>query len=755
LAEPRTKHATPPAPAHHADSGFQHEVDLIVRGEHSDPFHILGPHPLAGETGRMVAIRTFRPAALEVAVLQPGGENPQKAVQLRNEGFFEAVIPYPEGTFPPRYQLRITYRDGHAIEIDDPYCFPPLLGELDLHLLSEGTHYLKYEKLGAHVREVAGVRGVHFGVWAPNARRVSAVGDFNHWDGRVHPMRSRGATGVWELFVPGLGEGGIYKYEILSNVGGAIGLKSDPYGFSAELRPKTGSVVYDVNKYEWHDHEWVEQRERRNWLAAPVSIYEVHLGSWRRKPEEDNRWLTYRELADELIPYVKQMGFTHIELLPVMEHPFDGSWGYQAIGYFAATSRFGTPADFMHFVDRCHQEGIGVILDWPPAHFPNDAHGLALFDGTHLYEHADPRKGFHPDWGTMVFNFARNEVQDFIVSNALFWLDKYHVDGLRTDAVASMLYLDYSRKAGEWIPNEYGGRENLAAVALLRRLNEVVHGRHPGVLTIAEESTSWPAVSRPTYLGGLGFSMKWNMGWMHDTLNYFSADSIYRKFRHNQMTFSMLYAFTENFVLPFSHDEVVHMKGSLIGRMPGDDWQKFAHLRLLYSWMYGHPGKKMIFMGGEFAQWNEWNHDTSLDWHLLDYEPHRGIHRLVADLNRLYAAEPALHEVEFDWQGFEWLDCNDAENSVLCFIRRGTDPNEFMVVVCNFTPVIRHNYRVGVPEMGFYREVLNTDSGTYGGSNAGNFGGAHASPIACFGRPCSINLTLPPLATVFLKLQRG
>jgi 1,4-alpha-glucan branching enzyme len=730
-------------------------VDLIVRGEHSDPFHVLGPHPIAGEAGQTVAIRTFRPGAQEVAVLQFGGGNAQDAIQLRPEGFFEAIIPYPEGTFPPRYQLRITYRDGHTIEIDDPYCFPALLGELDLHLISEGTHYEKYEKLGAHVREVAGVGGVHFGVWAPNARRVSAVGDFNHWDGRVHPMRSRGATGVWELFVPGLGEGGIYKYEILSNVGGAVGLKADPYGFSAEVRPKSGSVVYDINKYEWQDEEWLEHRERRNWLAAPVSIYEVHLGSWRRKPEEDNRWLTYRELADELVPYVKQMGFTHIELLPVMEHPFDGSWGYQTVGYFAATSRFGTPTDFMHFIDRCHQEGIGVILDWPPAHFPNDAHGLALFDGTHLYEHADPRKGFHPDWGTMVFNFARNEVQDFIVSNALFWLDKYHADGLRTDAVASMLYLDYSRKPGEWIPNEYGGNENLAAVALLRRLNEVVHGRHPGVLTIAEESTSWPAVSRPTYLGGLGFSMKWNMGWMHDTLNYFSCDPVYRKFRHNQMTFSMLYAFTENFALPFSHDEVVHMKSSLIGRMPGDNWQKFANLRLLYSWMYGHPGKKMLFMGGEFAQWNEWNHDTSLDWHLLEHEPHQGIQRLVTDLNRLYTSEPALHEVEFDWQGFEWIDCNDADNSVLCFLRRAKDPGEFMVVVCNFTPVVRHNYRVGVPEMGFYREVLNTDSGTYGGSNVGNFGGAHASPIACFGRPYSINLTLPPLGALFLKIQRG
>jgi len=701
----------------------------------------------------MAAIRAFLPRAHGVAVILEGQRQAHPASRLRPEGFFEAGLPF-SGTFPPRYHLRATYRDGHTEELEDPYRFPPQLGDLDLHLIGEGTHYLKYERLGAHDRVVDGVHGVLFTLWAPNARRVSVVGDFNHWDGRVHPMRNRGETGIWELFLPGIDEGEIYKFEILSQSHGAITLKADPNAFYSEVRPKSGSIVYDIHQYEWRDDDWVNRRERHNWLAAPVSIYEVHLGSWRRRVEEGNRWLTYNELADEMIPYVKQMGFTHLELMPVMEHPFDGSWGYQAVGYFAATSRHGKPADLMRFIDRCHHEGIGVILDWPPAHFPNDAHGLASFDGTHLYEHADPRKGQHPDWGTLVFNYGRNEVQNFLISNALFWLDKYHADGFRTDAVASMLYLDYSRRPGEWVPNEFGGNENLAAVAFLRRLNEVVHQRHPGVLTIAEESTAWPAVSRPTHLGGLGFSLKWNMGWMHDTLRYFSSDPVFRKFQHNQMTFSMLYAFTENFVLPFSHDEVVHMKSSLIGRMPGDTWQKFANLRLLYGWMYGHPGKKMLFMGGEFAQWNEWHHDFSLDWHLLQYEPHHGVQQLVADLNRLYASEPALYEVDFDWHGFEWIDCHDADNSVLTFIRRAKDPDDFVVAVCNFTPVVRYKYMVGVPEAGYYRELLNTDAATYGGSGVGNFGGVQASRLPCHGRPYSLNLTLPPLGALFLKVQR-
>ena len=638
--------------------------------------------------------------------------------------------------------------------IADPYSFPPLLSDFDLHLLGEGTHYNSYEKLGAHLKTVQGVRGAHFAVWAPNARRVSVVGNFNNWDGRVHPLRSRGASGIWELFIPGVTEGMIYKYEILPHKGPPLPLKADPYGFSGELRPKTGSVVANLDGFSWNDAKWIAERAQRNWLDAPISFYEVHLGSWQRVPEEGNRWLTYGELGDRLIPYVKQMGFTHIELLPVMEHPFDGSWGYQTLGYFAPTSRFGAPRDFMQFVDRCHQAGLGVILDWTPAHFPRDEHGLAYFDGTHLYEHADPRQGSHPDWGTLVYNYGRNEVQNFLIGNALFWLDKYHLDGLRVDAVASMLYLDYSRKEGEWIPNEQGGRENLAAITFLKRMNEAVHTRYPGVLTVAEESTSWPLVSRPTYAGGLGFSLKWNMGWMNDTLKYFEKDPVYRKYEHNRMTFSMLYAFTENFVLPLSHDEVVHGKRSLLHKMPGDSWQQFANLRLLCGYQFAHPGKKLLFMGSELAQRAEWNHDASLDWHLLEYKPHRGIRNLVAELNRLYSADGSLHEVDFDWQGFEWIDCNDADSSVLSFLRRARDPGDFLVVAANFTPVVRESYRVGVPEPGYYRELMNTDSAYYGGSNVGNLGGVQSEPEPWMERPHSIRLVLPPLAVVYLKLDR-
>jgi len=725
------------------------EVELILQAEHADPFHVLGAHPIEEEGGRLLAVRAFQPRAKSVTVLFEENLPSVEATRVHPAGFFEAILPHPGKM--PRYRLRVAQHGGATETLHDPYSFPPLLTDFDLHLIAEGTHFLNYTKLGAHVREVNGVRGVQFAVWAPNARRVSVVGDFNHWDGRIHPMRSRGAAGVWELFVPTLGDGVIYKFEIRSNVGGSLLLKADPYASFCELRPKTGSVVFDVDRYKWGDAEWCEAREKRNWLEAPVSIYEVHPGSWKRKQEEDNRWLTYRELAEQLVPYVKQMGYTHIELLPVMEHPFDGSWGYQTTGYFAPTSRYGTPADFMHFVDRCHQEGIGVIFDWAPAHFPRDAHGLAFFDGTNLYDHMDPRLGQHPDWGTLVFNYGRNEVQNFLISSALYWLDKFHADGLRVDAVASMLYLDYSRKAGEWVPNEFGGRENLAAVAFLKRLNEVLHARHPGVLTIAEESTAWPAVSRPTYVGGLGFSLKWNLGWMHDTLAYISLDPIFRKFHHNELSFSMLYAFTENFVLALSHDEVVHLKKSLLAKMPGDDWQKFANLRLLYAYMFAHPGKKLSFMGGEFGQWTEWDHDTSLDWHLLDWESHRGVQRLVADLNRLYASQPAMHEADFDWRGFEWLDCHDADASVLSFLRRAKDPGDFVVVVCNFTPVVRHDYRIGVPEPGFYREVLNTDADTYGGGNFGNLGGLQAEPVAHLGRPYSLRLTLPSLAAIILK----
>ncbi len=731
------------------------EIDALLRAELSDPFQLLGPHRLERQGATSLSIRVFQPRAAEVSVLLDSASAPIPAVRARQEGFFEAQLPAAvadDGGGPaPRYRLRLKFHDGATADIEDPYRFPPQLTDFDLHLIGEGTHYRKYEKLGAHVREVENIRGVHFAVWAPNSRRVSIVGDFNHWDGRVHPMRSRGMTGIWELFIPGLDEGWIYKFEIRSDHGPLVQLKSDPYGFSSELRPHTGSRVADIERFVWHDDDWLARRELRNWLEAPVSVYEVHLGSWRRQ-YEGSRFLSYAEIAAQLLPYIQEMGYTHIELLPVMEHPFDGSWGYQTVGYFAVNSRHGGPADFMNFVDRFHEAGIGVILDWTPAHFPRDAHGLSWFDGTHLYEHADPRQGAHPDWGTLVFNYGRREVQNYLISNALFWIDKYHVDGLRVDAVASMLYLDYSRAAGEWVPNQYGGRENLEAVAFLKRLNEVVHGLHPGVLTIAEESTSWPAVSRPTYLGGLGFSLKWNMGWMHDTLNYLSQNPVFRKFHHNSITFSLLYAFSENFLLPLSHDEVVHGKGSLLNKMPGDLWQKFANLRLLYAYLFAHPGKKMVFMGAEIAQWREWNHDIGLDWSLLEHSSHRGILALLRDLNRLYSAEPALHQVDFDWRGFEWVDCHDADHSVLAFLRRGKDPGDSVLVVLNFTPVPRDAYRVGVPVPGFYRELLNTDSAAYDGTNVGNSGGVHSDDLPWMGRPHSLRLTLPPLGAVFFKL---
>jgi 1,4-alpha-glucan branching enzyme len=564
-------------------------------------------------------------------------------------------------------------------------------------------------------------------------------------------MRSRGASGIWELFVPCLDEGSLYKFEILSTAGGHLGLKSDPYAFAGELRPNTASVVFDIDQYQWQDSGWLEARASRDWLHSPMSIYEVHAGSWRRKAETDHRWLSYRELANELIPYVRAMGFTHVELLPIMEHPFDASWGYQTVGYYGVTSRFGTPSDFMYLVDRCHQEGLGVILDWTPAHFPRDAHGLAFFDGTHLYEHADPRRGEHPDWGTLVFNYGRNEVQNFLLSNALFWIDKYHIDGLRVDAVASMLYLDYSRRAGEWIPNALGGRENLEAIAFIKRLNEVLHTRHPGALMIAEESTAWPAVSRPVYIGGLGFDLKWNMGWMNDTLKYMALDPIFRQHHHGELTFSLLYAFHENFVLPLSHDEVVHGKRSLLEKMPGDNWQKFANLRLLFGYMFAHPGKKLNFMGSELGQRGEFWEASAVEWSLEKSPWHRGIQRLMADLNRLHRTERALYEVDFEWSGFEWIDANDAASSVLTFMRRAKNPDDFVVAVCNFTPVTREEYRVGVPRPGFYREILNTDSQYYEGANIGNAGGVQAEPIPWNDRPYSIKVRLPALSAMYFK----
>ena len=737
-------------------SELERDIALLLRAENRDPFRLLGPHIVEEAEEKRLVVRGFFPRASEVCVLLKGHPDPIPAGRISAQGLFEAVLPqFPELPISPSSYRWSVRQSGQAVdEFHDAYAFPPLLSDFDLYLMGEGTHYLKYEKMGAHPAVIEGVAGVQFSVWAPNAMRVSVVGDFNSWDGRTHPMRNRGPSGVWELFVPALSEGSIYKYEIRPQSSDLPLLKSDPYAFRSELRPYTGSIVASLDRHAWNDQGWMDYRAKNDWFCAPVSIYEVHLGSWRRVVEEGSRWLTYSELGDQLIPYLNRMGYTHVELMPVMEHPFDASWGYQTLGYFAATSRFGTPEDFMTLVDRFHQAGIGVFLDWTPAHFPRDAHGLAEFDGTHLYEHADPRQGTHPDWGTLVFNYGRNEVQNFLISNALFWIDKYHIDGLRVDAVASMLYLDYSRRAGEWVPNEFGGRENLAAIAFLKRLNEVIYARHSGVLTIAEESTSWPMVSRPTYLGGLGFSLKWNMGWMNDTLGYFSQESIHRKYHHNRMTFSMLYAFTENFVLPFSHDEVVHGKASLLNKMPGDMWQQFANLRLLFGYMYAHPGKKLMFMGGEFGQRAEWDSSTSLEWHLLNYAPHQGLQALTVDLNAVYRNEPALHQVDFDWHGFEWLDCSDADASVLSFLRRAKDSGNFIIIATNNTPVMRENYRVGVPELGFYREIMNTDAQKYGGSNVGNLGGVHAETIPWGNYPYSINLRLPPLAAVYFKHER-
>jgi len=618
----------------------------------------------------------------------------------------------------------------------------PFLSDFDLHLLTEGNHFRTWEKLGAHLAESEQGVGVHFAVWAPNAELVSVLGDFNDWNKDAHPMQLRPEAGVWEAFVPGIGAGALYKYRICSHGKLYQADKADPYGFAAELRPQTASKVCTLDGHAWDDREWMATRGQRQGLESPVSIYEVHLGSWMRVPEENNRWLTYREAAVKLADYVSGMGYTHVEFLPVMEHPFDGSWGYQTIGYFAPTSRFGSPEDFMFLVDYLHRRGIGVILDWVPGHFPRDEHGLAYFDGTHLYEHADH---------TFVFNFGRNEVRNFLLSNALFWLEKYHVDGLRVDAVASMLYLDYARKAGEWIPNRFGGRENLEAVDFLRQLNEQAHGKFPGVMMIAEESTAWPMVTRPVFAGGLGFGFKWNMGWMHDMLDYMAKDPLYRSHHQDRITFSMLYAFTENFILPFSHDEVVYGKGSMLGKMPGDDWQKFANLRLLFGYMFTHPGKKLQFMGSDFGQWAEWNHDGSLDWHLLDQAPHSGLQRWVRDLNTRYRGTPALYEQDYNPRGFEWIDCSDNQNSVISFLRRGNDADREILCVCNFTPVPRMNYRVGAPRGGRWKEVLNSDAALYGGGGHGNLGGAEASPAPLHGRPYSLSLTLPPLGIVIFE----
>jgi 1,4-alpha-glucan branching enzyme len=729
--------------------------DALTGGTHDDPFAVLGPHRVTTAGRRATVVRTFQPhaSAVDLVTSTRGSRDRVTAMdRVRREGVFAAAIDHDGEPDELTYTLRV--REGeHVHELVDPYRYGQVISDFDLHLFGEGTHYRAWEQLGAHALTIDGVTGVHFAVWAPNAQRVSVIGDFNRWDGRMHVMRRLVPSGVWEIFIPGLHDGDCYKYEIRTHAGHLLE-KADPYGRRFEVPPNTASIIWTEGQYQWSDTDWLRDRPSfGGWHERPMSIYEVHLGSWRRVPHEDNRFLTYRELADQLVPYVREMGFTHIELMPVMEHPFTGSWGYQVIGFFAPTSRFGTPDDFRYFVDTCHQHGIGVLLDWVPGHFPKDQHGLARFDGTALYEHADPRKGEHRDWGTLIFNYGRSEVRTFLLSNALYWLQEFHIDGLRVDAVASMLYLDYSRNAGEWIPNQYGGRENLEAVEFMKQLNTVTHGRVEGTITVAEESTSWPAVSRPTYVGGLGFTYKWNMGWMHDILEYIKEDPVHRRWHHGQITFSMLYAFTENFVLPFSHDEVVHGKRSLLDKMPGDLWQKHASLRCLLGYMFGHPGKKLLFMGAEIGQWREWNVESSLDWHLLDQKAHAGLRRWVQDLNHTYQRERSLHEVDFDGTGFSWIDCNDNENSVISLIRRARNPSDFSVVVANFTPVPRPAYRIGVPEAGWYRELLNSDGDTYGGSNMGNGGGVMTEAVPDHGFPQSLSVTVPPLG--FILLKRG
>ncbi len=719
------------------------ELDALVRREHPDPHAVLGAHP--ADDG--VAIRALRPAASAITALLDDGTEVELR-QIHPGGMFQGLVEGAE--LPLRYRLVVDYGDSNSFTIDDPYAFTPTIGELDQHLISEGRHEELYDKLGAHVVEHQGVLGTAFAVWAPAARAVSVVGDFNTWDGRLHAMRTLGATGVWELFLPGVEPGDRYKYEILG-ADGELRLKADPYAQEAEHPPQTASIVFR-SEHRWGagDAEWLAARAEEQPLQRPMSIYEVHLGSWRLNSLEGNRPLTYLELADELSSYVKDMGFTHVELLPVMHHPFSGSWGYQVTGYFAPAPRYGNPDELREFIERMHSNGVGVILDWVPAHFPRDEFALARFDGTALYEHDDPRRGAHPDWGTLVFNYGRHEVRNFLISNALFWLRDYHADGIRVDAVASMLYLDYSRNEGEWVPNQFGGREDLDAVAFLKEFNEVVYGREPGIVTAAEESTAWPGVSRPTYLGGLGFGFKWNMGWMHDTLSYFQQDSIYRRYHHHELTFSLMYAFSENFILPLSHDEVVHGKGSLYSKMPGDPWQKLANLRALYAYMWAHPGKKLLFMGGELAQVSEWSEERSLDWHLLEQPGHAGIQSLVRDLNRLYHDEPALWEVDSDPSGFWWIEPNDADSNVVAFARQSRDGERVLVFVANLSPVPREGYRLGLPRATRWREALNTDSTYYGGSDVGNLGGVQPEPIPWHGQPVSAELTLPPLAAVWL-----
>ena len=727
--------STSPAPPPIPDD----DVRRLLTASHDDPFAVLGPH----RHGRSRWVTAIDPGAHALAAVVDGRKHDLPRLI---DALFCGKVP---GTKP--YHLRGTGADGQSWDYEDAYRFGPVLSADDEYLIAEGTHERLWEALGAHVMEIDGIRGTHFAVWAPAARRVSVVGDFNAWDGRRHPMRRRGTSGIWEIFVPGAGDGAAYKYEIMGNDGVVQPLKADPVAFRAQHPPETASVVADISGYGWRDAGWMSARDARNRRDQPISVYEVHLGSWRRRHQEGGRPLSYRELAEELVEYACDMGFTHLEFLPVSEFPFDGSWGYQPIGLYAPTIRFGPPHEFRDLVDAAHRAGLGVILDWVPGHFPTDEHGLGRFDGTALYEYPDPREGFHNDWNTLIYNYGRTEVQNFLVANALYWLEEYHIDGLRVDAVASMLYRDYSRADGEWVPNRDGGRENYEAIAFLQRMNRLAYGKNPGIMTVAEESTSFPGVSSPVDAGGLGFGYKWNMGWMNDTLDYIEREPVYRKYHHHQMTFGIDYAFSENFILPISHDEVVHGKGSMLAKMPGDEWQKFANLRAYYGFMWGHPGKKLLFMGCEFAQPEEWNHDDDINWDAAQRPPHRGVQTLIRDLNRLYRDTPALHARDCEPSGFGWIEGGDAEHSMLSFARFGAEGDPPCVVVCNFTPVERHGYRVGLPKGGYWREVLNTDSDAYGGANRGNLGGVDAEEHPYQGQPCSAEMTVPPLTTLIFE----
>ena len=728
----------------------QEQIKAISNGSHGDPFSVLGLNIAYPDGNKAIVIRAFIPWAQSISIVFDHEQYEVEMGQIADEGLFEFV--FEDRKEPFDYYFVVRPYDGESYKWIDPYSFGSLLSDFDLQLWGEGNHYRSYEFMGAHRREAHGIEGTHFVVPAPSAGRVSVIGSFNNWDGRVFPMRKFHDQGLWEIFIPGIKNGDLYKYEIKSHTQEAPLKKSDPYAFLSEKRPGTASVVYDWEPYEWGDNDWMEARKERQRYNQPISVYEVHLGSWNRK--EDNEFLTYREMAEELVSYVADLGYTHIELMPVAEHPYDPSWGYQVTGFYAPTSRFGKPDDFMYFIDQCHQHGIGVLVDWVPGHFAKDENGLRRFDGTALFEHEDPRQGEHQDWGTNIFNYGRIEVKNFLFSNAIYWADKFHIDGLRVDAVASMLYLDYSREDGDWVPNRYGGNENLEAIDFLKKFNEIIHDAYPGILTLAEESTSWPKVSHPTYDGGLGFDYKWNMGWMNDTLTYMQKDPIYRKYHQGQLTFSLIYAFSESFILPLSHDEVVHMKQSLISKMPGDDWQKFANMRLLYTYMYGHPGKKLLFMGGEFAQWEEWTESKALDWELLEYDRHKAMHQLVSDLNHMLKDEASLHRIDDSWEGFQWIDMTDEANSIIAFARFAEDRSDHLIFILNFTPTVHRGYKFGVPEEGEYQEILNSDAAKYSGSNVINEE-IRAVSGEWHGQPAHVEVNIPPMAGMVLKPKQS